>query len=130
MQLRPPSHAALVVGVHGDEVGDSLGQAVDRGSGVPYDLPMGMELIGVDAPTDDIALGVLHGIPGDRHVAGILAPLYGEFGGGHGCFPAAKAEDAETADRELTAKAVPIGRLYSFSSLPSTSYDMNLTILL
>ena len=39
-------HAALVVGVYRDEVADPLGEAVDRGSGVPYDLPMGMELIG------------------------------------------------------------------------------------
>ena len=32
MRLRPPGHAAFVVGVHGDEVGDSLGEAVGIGT--------------------------------------------------------------------------------------------------
>ena len=71
-------HAAFVVGIHGDVVGQALGQAVDRRLAVApdrigYHLPMGMEPSGINAPADHIALGALHGIPANRHVAGVLA---------------------------------------------------------
>ena len=97
-------HAALVVGIHGDIVGDSLGQTVYGGLGFTDDLPMGVEVVRINAPADEVALGSLHGIPRDGHVAGILAPLCGEIGGIGGGFAAAVAEDAETADGEFASR--------------------------
>ena len=52
LNLCPAGHAALVVGVHGDVVCDSLGEAVDGSFTVADHLPMGMEIVGINASKD------------------------------------------------------------------------------